>query len=125
MNNYTVERRDTGEVVYAYGADQATEWPEYPYSEFNHIIQKGDTVQIARRITKLAFVARLGDDYVTLLTASKQSVEVEAFMKMLDWTTPDPDGTSIDLDDDRLTGALGRLEQSGLIATGRAAEITS
>ena len=125
MNNYTVERRDTGEVVYAYGADQATEWPEYPYSEFNHIIQKADANNVKRRITKLDFVIRLGDDYITLLSASKQSVEVEAFMKMLDWATPDPDGTSIDLDDARLTGALGRLEQSGLIAAGRATEITS
>ena len=78
---------------------------------------------VLRRLTKLAFVGRLGADFSTILTAAKASVEVELFVKMLDWATPDPDGTSIDLDDPRVIYALNTLEAGGLIAEGRAAEI--
>jgi len=75
------------------------------------------------RLTKLGFIARLGGDFVNILTAAKQSVQVEMFVKMLDWATPDADGTSVDLEDPRVIGALQMLENAGLIAAGRAAEI--
>ena len=78
---------------------------------------------VPRRLTKLAFVGRLGNDFATILTAAKTSVEIELFVKMLDWATPDPDGTSVDLDDPRVVFALNQIEGAGLIATGRAAEI--
>ena len=124
MSNYTVQNRATGEIAYAYSADAAVDWPEYPFSEFNHIPQPPVAVVAPlRRVTKLGFVERLGADYTPLLVASKTSVPIEAFMKMIDWAAPDPDGTSIDLDDPRLTGALAQLEQAGAIAVGRAAEI--
>ena len=77
----------------------------------------------ARRLTKLAFVGRLGNDFYSILTAAKVNVDVEMFVKMLDWATPDPDGTSVDLDDHRVVFALNSLEAGGLIAAGRAAEI--
>lgn len=77
----------------------------------------------ARRLTKLAFTGLLGDDFRSILTAAKQSVDVEMFVKMLDWATPDPDGTSVDLDDPRVIGALQMLESAGLIGAGRASEI--
>lgn len=76
-----------------------------------------------RRITKLAFVGLLGADFSTILTAAKASVEVELFVKMLDWATPEADGTSIDLDDPRVIYALNTLEAAGLIGEGRAQEI--
>lgn len=76
-----------------------------------------------RRLTKLAFVGRLGNDFVTILSAAKVNVGIEMFVKMLDWATPDPDGTSVDLDDPRVIGALQALEAGGLLAEGRAAEI--
>ena len=78
---------------------------------------------VMRRLTKLAFVGRLGADFATILTAAKSSVEVELFVKMLDWATPEADGTSIDLDDVRVIYALTTLEAAGLMAEGRAAEI--
>lgn len=78
---------------------------------------------VLRRLTKLAFVGRLGADFATILTAAKASVEVELFVKMLDWATPEADGTSIDLDDVRVIYALTTLEAGGLMAEGRAAEI--
>lgn len=55
-----------------------------------------------RRLTKQEFLDLLGDDAVTfILSAAKSDIEVEKWVKRLDLTTPDPDGTSIDLDDPR------------------------
>lgn len=124
--NYTVQNRASGAVVYAYTSDEAVDWPEFPFAEFNHIPQMDmPVVAPTRRVTKLEFVVRLGADYIPLLTASKQSVAIEAFMKMIDWATPEQDGTSLDLNDTRIVGALTQLEQAGAIAAGRAAEILS
>jgi hypothetical protein len=85
--------------------------------------QPAPYVPPARRLTKLAFVGRLGSDFIGILMASKVNVDVEMFVKMLDWATPDPDGTSVDLDDPRVVYALNMLEASGVIAAGRATEI--
>ena len=122
--NYTVQNRATGEIVYAYTADEAVDWPDYPFAGFNHIPQADvPVVAPTRRVTKLEFVGRLGDDYIPLLVASKSSVAIEAFMKMIDWATPEQDGTSLDLNDPRIVGALAQIEQDGAIAAGRAAGI--
>ena len=123
--NYTVQNRASGVVVYAYTSDEAVAWPEYPFAEFNHIPQPvaGPMPVQQRRVTKLEFVGRLGDDYIPLLVASKSNVGIEAFMKMIDWATPEQDGTSLDLNDPRIIGALNQLEQGGAIAAGRAAGI--
>lgn len=125
--NYTVQNRATSEIVYAYTADEAVDWPEFPFADFNHIPQPaaGPGPVVKRRVTKLEFVGRLGDDYIHLLVASKSNVGIEAFMNMIDWATPDPDGTSLDLDDPRIVGALGQLEQAGALGVGRAAEIVA
>ncbi len=119
MSNFVVERRDTGEIVYAYGADNAVEWPEYPFAQFNHVREKIiEAAPIPRRVTKLDFVARLGDDaFDELLLMARQSVAIEKFVKLIDWATPDADGTSIDLDDPRVQ-AVRNLEPI-LIASGK------
>lgn len=126
MSEYIVQVRDTGEVVYSYTADVATDFPEYPFAQYNHVLKKIEAyTPPKRRVSKLELVALLGDDYIPILAASKSSVEVEAFVKMIDWATPEQDGTCIDLDDQRLTSGLARLEESGLLAAGRAAEIVA
>ena len=76
-----------------------------------------------RCLTKLDFVALLGDSFPAILAASKASVDVEMFVKMLDWATPDPDSTSVDLDDPRVSTGLTMLEAGGLLPTGKAQEI--
>lgn len=123
MSNWTVEDRLTGEVVHAYGADMPSHYETFPLEQYNHILQKEVVVTVQRRVTKLDFVGRLGADFDTLFDASKVVVGVEKFMRMLDWATPEADGTSIDLDDARVVYALNAFEQAGLIAAGRAAEI--
>ena len=36
MNTWQITERATGTVVYAYTADAAVEWAEYPFALFNH-----------------------------------------------------------------------------------------
>ena len=124
MADYKVQNRHSGEIVYAYTADEAVDWQDYPFTDFNHIPQADvPIVAPTRRVTKLEFVGRLGDDYIPLLVAAKSNVAIEAFMKMIDWATPEADGTSLDLSDARIIVALAQLEQAGAIGSGRAAEI--
>lgn len=65
-----------------------------------------------RRLTKQEFFDLLGNAAVGfLLTAAKSSVEIEAWIKRLDLVTPDPDGTSVDLDDHRTIAGTMQLGQ--------------
>ena len=130
MANWIVENRITGEVAYAYTADVATDFPEYPFAQYNHILKKPEAVPVpGRRITKLDFVERLGDPaFSKLLELSLTSVEILKFVKLIDWTTPEADGTSIDLDDPRVQKVRGleplllSLNVEG-VAPGWAAEV--
>ena len=109
MSNWIVEKRLTGEVVHAYGADAPDHFADYPLEQFNHIMQK-PVVEVAapRRVTKLDFVGRLGDDaFDYLLLMAKSSITIEKFVKLIDWATPEADGTSIDLDDPRVQALRG------------------
>ena len=63
-----------------------------------------------RRLTKQEFLDLLGDAAVTfILSAAKTDIEVEKWVKRLDLTTPDPDGTSIDLDDPRTVAGVATI----------------
>lgn len=128
MAEYIVEERNTGVVVYGYTADEATDFPEYPFAQYNHILKKPESVSVpGRRITRLAFVERIGEAaFVALLAMAKQSIEVEAMMKLIEWAQLDPDGTSIDLDDPRFQ-RLHQLEPAlvaqGVVSAGWASEV--
>lgn len=128
MAIYRVIRKADGQQVYEYNADAPVEWNGMEFAAHDHVefIPPPDVIPAAqgpRRLTKLQFIGRLGDDFDTLFAASKTVLAVEKFMKMLDWATPEADGTSVDLDDPRVVGALQAFEQAGLIGTGRAQEI--
>lgn len=118
MANYVVQLRSTGEVVDSYTADYPGHDDEYPFDTYNHIPQPEVVVQVARRVSKLEFVARLGDvEFTALLGLARESVEVEKFVKMIDWASTEADGTSIDLDDPRVR-AVSDLEPT-LVALGK------
>ena len=128
MTTYTVTRKDTGQEVYRYSADVPISWNGMEFATHDHttVIEEAPAVvppQAARRLTKLGFIGRIGADFAAILSASKVNVEVELFVRMLDWATPEPDGTAVDLDDARVIGALQALEAAGLLGTGRAQEI--
>lgn len=129
MTTYIVTNKATGAESYRYAAHAPIEWAGMEFDTHDHSPLVEDITDVtprmegARRLTKLAFIGRLGDDFRNILQAAKASVDVELFVKMLDWATPDADGTSVDLDDPRVIGALAMLEAGGLIGVGRAAEI--
>lgn len=77
----------------------------------------------SRRISKLSFINRFTDvESASIITISKTVIEIETWLFKLNMTTPEPDGTSIDLDDPRtvagVTAILYTLEQAGAIAAG-------
>jgi len=118
MANYTVQIRSTGETVDSYTADFPSHTDEYPYDTYNHILTPEVIVQVTRRVSKLEFVARLGDEeFTALLSLARESVEVEKFVKMIDWASTEQDGTSIDLDDPRVQAVSGL--ESMLVALGK------
>lgn len=126
MAIYQVTRLSDGAQVYSYAASAPIEWDGMPFSTHAHTVFEGTAqaqAQGPRRLTKLAFIGRIGDEFAGILSAAKTNVQVELFVRMLDWATPDPDGTSVDLDDPRVVTALDTLEAAGLIAAGRVQEI--
>lgn len=126
MTIYQVTRKSDGVDVYRYAADAPIEWDTMGFDTHTHtpIVQDVPAnPQGPRRLTKLAFIGKIGSEFAGILTAAKTNVQVELFVRMLDWATPDPDGTSVDLDDPRVVDALTMLESAGLIGSGRAQEI--
>ena len=118
MTTWKVENRLTGEVVYAYTADEPVEWPGMEFAAHNHnrVIEVVEVPK--RRLTKLEFIGRMGEAvFVAILGMAQQSVEMAAWVEMVRMATPDPDGTSIDLDDPRTLAGLNALEPV-LIAQG-------
>lgn len=130
MKTYRVIRKSDGVLVYQYQAETPIEWSGMSFAECDHIEEAPTPEQVAlttkfggrRRLTKLEFIELLGDDFISILTAAKSSVQIEAFIELVRLTTPDPDGCSINLDDPRMQ-ALHQLELAGVIAVGRAEEI--
>ena len=77
-----------------------------------------------RHITKNELIDLLEPvEYIAILTAAKQSVQIEAWVKKLDYAATDADGNSVDLDSDTMRRGIRGLEMAGLIAVGRAEEI--
>ena len=73
-----------------------------------------------RRLTKLEFIELLGDAaYQGVLSMAKVSVQVEAWVKKMELTTPDAEGYSVDLDDPRTSGGIiaisMALEAQGIV----------
>lgn len=66
-----------------------------------------------RRVTKLEFVQLLGgQQYGAILAMAKQSIGIEAWVKLLELATPESDGTSINLDDPRTQGGVQAIGQA-------------
>lgn len=81
-------------------------------------------VQPKRRLTKLEYMNRFTDlELAAIYTAAKSIVAVEVWLAKFNATTPDPDGTAVDLSDPRTIAGVQALEAAGLLEAGRAAEI--
>lgn len=99
---YTDTNGNTIEPPVGYGGVVIDANPPQPIWAVPDVVVVQPTVA-PRRISKLQFVERLGEAaFTTLLAMAHQSVDVEKFVKLIDWATPEADGTSIDLDDPRV-----------------------
>ena len=119
MADWIVEDRLTGEVMHAYGADQPDHFVDYPVEQFNHIRQK-DVIAapIPRTITKLEYLRRFTTgERVSIRSAASANPVLDDYLKLMELAQ------EINLDDPDTVSAVQMLEQAGLIATGRAAEI--
>ena len=119
MANWIVEDRITGEVAYAYGADVATDFPEYPFAQYNHFRQKEvEAAPVPRTITKLEYLRRFTTaERVAIRAAASENPVLDDYLKLMELAQ------EINLDDPDTVAAVQMLEQSGLIAAGRAAEV--
>ena len=138
MSTWQVTERASGTVVYAYGADEAVDWPDYPFATYNHnLVIPVEAPVATRRVTKLQFrnlfsaQEKVAIEFASLDNPNGTQEErlaaagLRVFLADVESATPEPDGTSIDLDDPRTIAGVNALESYGLIATGRAAEILS
>lgn len=138
MSTWLVTNRTTGEVIHAYTADEPTEWPGMEFAVCNHVAEIPVEIPApSRRVTKLQFrnlfttAEKIAIEFAALdnpaadTEARIASAGLRVFLEDLNSATPDPDGTSIDLDDPRTVAGVNVLESYGLIATDRATEILS
>ena len=130
MSTWQVTNRLTGKVVDAYGADAPDHADVYPFDTYNHNRVVEVVSPPARRVTKLEFVARIGEAvYIAILGLAAESIDIAAWVKLLDLATPDPDGTSIDLDDPRTLAGLNALEPvliaQGVVSAGWASGVVA
>ena len=130
MSTWQVTERATGKVVYAYTSDEPVEWPGMEYATHNHnkVIEVVEAPK--RRLTKLELIGRMGEAvFVAIIGMAQQSVEMAAWVELVRMATPEQDGTSIDLDDQRTLAGLNALEPvliaQGIVSAGWAAGVVA
>lgn len=83
MSTWQVTNRLTGEVVYAYTADEPVEWPGMEFATHNHLLQlpavEPETTDADWRIYVGAFFDRFGDQKIGILAS--EDVVVQALIK--------------------------------------------
>lgn len=83
MSTWQVTKRLTGEVVYAYTADEPVEWPGMEFSTHNHLSQvpeaEPETTDADWRIYVGAFFDRFGSEKISIL--SSEDAVVQALIK--------------------------------------------
>ena len=116
MSTWQVAHRETGEVVYAYTAETPIEWPEYPFAAYNHVLQIPEPV--VRIMTKREYLGRFTQaERVAIRAAASANPVLDDYLKLMELAQ------EINLYDPDTVAAVQMLEQSGLIAAGRAAEV--
>lgn len=123
MSEWIVENRITGEQVYFYSADNATDFPEYPFAQYNHILKKPDEAPASvREISGVSYLRRFTqDERIAIRTAASGNAVLDDYLKLLDITIAQ--GGFVNLDDQDTIAAVGMLEAVGLLNPGRAAEV--
>lgn len=122
MPNYAVQNRFTGETVHAYTADQPSHEDVYPFDTYNHIPQPVVIEPVVREVSGVSYLRRFTQpERIAIRAAAAQSPVLDDYLRLLDITIAQ--GGIVNLDDEDTVTAVNMLEQVGLLATGRAAEI--
>ena len=122
MSNYAAQNRATGEIITAYTADEPSHADIYPFGTYNHIPQPVVVDVAVREVSGVAYLRRFTqEERIAIREAASQSAVLDDYLKLLDATIQQ--GGIVDLDDEDTVAAVNLLEQAGLIAAGRAAEI--
>lgn len=122
MPNYAVQNRFTGETVHAYTADQPSHADIYPFDTYNHITQPVVVEPVVREVSGISYMRRFSQtERIAIRGAASQSAVLDDYLKLLDATIAQ--GGIVNLDDEDTVAAVNLLEQAGLIAAGRGAEI--
>ena len=125
MTTWIVEDRMTGQIVDAYGADQPDHFATYPVDQYNHIRSPEvapSQEYLERNISGVQYLRRFTqEERIAIRAAAAQSAVLDDYLKLLDATIAQ--GGIINLNDPDTVTAVALLEQFGLIATGRAAEV--
>ena len=122
MPNYAVQNRATGEIITAYTAAEPSHADIYPFGTYNHIPQPVVVDVAVREVSGVAYLRRFTqEERIAIREAASQSAVLDDYLKLLDATIQQ--GGIVDLDDEDTVAAVNLLEQAGLIAAGRAAEI--
>jgi len=121
---YSVIRQDTGAEVYCYTYDHPLDLDLFPPSLFDHVPQVEPEVVPppvygGRRVLDRLEFLRLftAQERITLVEAAKSIPVLADYMYLLDRTS------TVHLDHDDTLNGVNLLEQVGLIAPGRAAEV--
>ncbi len=124
MTTYAVINKQTGTEVYRYSADTPIEWSGMEFATHDHVVAvefapDGAIIGTASSVlSKREFIKRLTvTEYATIKTAALTNPTLDYYWQMFmlaaDINTGDPDTVA----------GVQMLEQAGLIAVGRAAEI--
>lgn len=121
---YIVNRRSDGREVHRYAAAGVVEG-DYPIDKYTHTLTDVSLPPASsgeRNISGVQYLRRFTqDERIAIREAAKQSAILDDYLKLLDATIAQ--GGLVNLNDPDTVGAVTLLEQSGLIAAGRAEEI--
>jgi hypothetical protein len=122
MSTWVVTRKSDGEEVYRYGADAPVEWQGFEFATHDHTAlaePEASTIEPETRTwNQVEFLRRFtAEERVVIRTLVKTNPYVEDYMLLLNATPV------VHSNDKDVVGGLNMLEQGGVIASGRAAEI--
>lgn len=126
MPDYRVCRKSDGAEIYRYTADAAVEWVGMEFDTHDHVevVEPADpvppvTVYGGRRVlSKLEFLELFTSaERISIRTARGQSASLDDYLYLLELAE------EVNLDSANTQGGVMMLEQAGILAAGRAAEI--
>ena len=124
MIDFIVTRKSDGSEVFRYQAPAPVEWSGMEFATHEHTETVAPTPQPApdRNISGVSYLRRFTqNERIAIRAAATQSPIIDYYLKLLDATIAQ--GGIINLNDPDTITACTMLEQAGLIASGRSAEV--